>query len=77
MDKESGIRKRNTKRNIREKIRRGGHKQKDNEDGKSEGIILKRRGFKTKKEEEFWDYVRQFEIVGLVETWEEEQSWAK
>jgi hypothetical protein len=53
MDKESGIRKRNTKRNIREKIRRGGHKQKDNEVGKSEGIILKRRGFKTKKEEEF------------------------
>jgi hypothetical protein len=30
-----------------------------------------------KTEEEFWDYVRQFEIVGLVETWVEEQSWEK
>jgi hypothetical protein len=29
-----------------------------------------------KKEEEFWDYVREFEIVvGLVETWVEDRSW--
>jgi hypothetical protein len=31
-----------------------------------------------KKEEEFWDYVREFEIVvGLVETWVEDRSWEK
>jgi hypothetical protein len=32
-------------------------------------------GLRTK--EEFWDYVRQFEIVGLVETWVKEWSWGK
>jgi hypothetical protein len=51
-----------------------GTSKNDNENGKSEGIILERRGFKKKKEEEFWDYVRQFEIVGLIETWVEERS---
>jgi hypothetical protein len=31
-----------------------------------------------KKEEEFWDYVRQFEIVvGLIETWVEEAELGK
>jgi hypothetical protein len=30
-----------------------------------------------KREDEFWDYVRQFEVVGLVGTWVEEQSWEK
>ncbi|KAJ3638261.1 hypothetical protein MTP99_001658 [Tenebrio molitor] len=34
-------------------------------------------GLRTKKEEEFWDYARQLEIVGLVETWVEEPSWEK
>jgi hypothetical protein len=53
-----------------------GTSRKDNEDGKSEGIILERSGFK-KKEEEFWFQVRQFEIVELVETWVEERSWEK
>jgi hypothetical protein len=32
---------------------------------------------KQKKEEEFWNYVRQFKIVALIETWAEEQSWEK
>jgi hypothetical protein len=53
-----------------------GKSKKDNEDGKGEGIILARNGFK-KKEEIFWDYVRQFEIVGLVEAWVEERSWKR
>jgi hypothetical protein len=30
-----------------------------------------------KREDEFWDYVRQFEVVGVVGTWVEEQSWEK
>jgi hypothetical protein len=30
-----------------------------------------------KRGDEFWDYVRQFEVVGLVETWVEKQSWEK
>jgi hypothetical protein len=30
-----------------------------------------------KKREEFWDYLRQCEIVGLVETWVEELTWKK
>jgi hypothetical protein len=30
-----------------------------------------------KKEEKCWDYVRQYEIVGLVETWVEKRSWKK
>jgi hypothetical protein len=30
-----------------------------------------------KKEAKFWEYVRQLEIVGLVETWVEERSWEK
>jgi hypothetical protein len=30
-----------------------------------------------KRGDEFWDYVRQFEVVGLVETWVEGQSWEK
>jgi hypothetical protein len=30
-----------------------------------------------KKEENFWEYVRQLKIVGLVETWIEERSWEK
>jgi hypothetical protein len=33
----------------REKIRRGGHKKKNNENGKSEGIIWERSGFKKKR----------------------------
>jgi hypothetical protein len=37
---------------------------------------LERSRFK-KKEKEFWDYVRQFQIVRLVETWVEERSWEK
>jgi hypothetical protein len=52
-----------------------GTSKKDNEGGKSEGIILERSGFKKKEEEEFCDYVGQFEIVALVETWVEELSW--
>jgi hypothetical protein len=36
---------------------------------------LERSGFKKKEEEEFCDYVEQFEIVALVETWVEELSW--
>jgi hypothetical protein len=30
-----------------------------------------------RKGEEFWKYIRKFEIVGLVETWVEERSWKK
>jgi hypothetical protein len=30
-----------------------------------------------KKEQEFWEYVRQFEIVGLAETLVKERSWEK
>jgi hypothetical protein len=40
--------------------------KKDNEDGKCEGIIFERSGFKKKKE--VWDFIRQFEIVELGET---------
>jgi hypothetical protein len=50
--------------------------KRDYEDGKGEDIILERSTFK-KKDEEFWNYVRQFQIVGLVETWVEERSWEK
>jgi hypothetical protein len=68
-----------------EKKRKGEHKRedtkgraqakKDNENGKSESIILKRS--ELKKKEEYWDYVRQFEIVSVVEIWVEERSWEK
>jgi hypothetical protein len=50
--------------------------KRDYEDGKGEGIILERSTFK-KKEEEFWNYVRQFQIVGLVKTLVEERRWEK
>jgi hypothetical protein len=50
-----------------------GTSKKDNEDGKSEGIILERSRLKKKRRRRFRDYVRQFEIVGLVE----ERSWEK
>jgi hypothetical protein len=53
-----------------------GERRSKREDGKGEGIILERSTFK-KKDEEFWNYVRQFQIVGLVETWVEERSWEK
>jgi hypothetical protein len=36
-----------------EKIRKGGQKQKDNGNGKSEGIILEHSGFKKKKKKNF------------------------
>jgi hypothetical protein len=68
MDKESGTRKRSTKGNTSEKIQRGADKQKrDNEDGKSV-LHWNVADLREKIEEEFWDYMRQFEIVGLVET---------
>jgi hypothetical protein len=51
--------------------------KKDNEDGKGAVIILERSEFKKKEEEEFCDYMGQFKIVGLVETWVEERSWKK
>jgi hypothetical protein len=55
----------------REKV----NKKVDGQRSKSKGTILERIGFK-EKEQEFWDYVGQFEIVGLlVETWVEERSW--
>jgi hypothetical protein len=38
---------------------------------------LEYSGIISKKGEEFWDYVRQFEIVCLVETWVEERSWKR
>ncbi len=28
-----------------------------------------------KKDKDFWDYIRKFEVVGLVETWVEEKNW--
>jgi hypothetical protein len=31
----------------------------------------------SRKREEFWAYIRKFEIVGLVETWVEEKNWKK
>jgi hypothetical protein len=31
----------------------------------------------SRKGEEFWEYIRNFEIVGLMETWVEERSWKK
>jgi hypothetical protein len=52
-----------------------GTSKKDNEDGKREGIILERNGFTKKKE--VWDFIRQFEIVELGETWVEKRSWEK
>jgi hypothetical protein len=60
------IRKRSTKGNTRKKIQRVTHERryegedaskKDNENGKSEGLILERSGFKKKKDEELCDYV--------------------
>jgi hypothetical protein len=39
--------------NTREKIRRGRHKQKRNEEGKSESNILERSRFKEKKKKNF------------------------
>jgi hypothetical protein len=41
--------------------------KKDNEDGKSV-LHWNVADLREKIEEEFWDYMRQFEIVGLVET---------
>jgi hypothetical protein len=31
----------------------------------------------SKRGEQFWEYVRKFEVVGLVETWVEEWNWEK
>jgi hypothetical protein len=45
-----------------------GTSKKDNEDGKGEGLYCNVVGLRKKKEEDFWDSVTQFEIVGLVET---------
>jgi hypothetical protein len=51
-----------------EKKHKGEHKKEDTK-GKVAGL--------SKKGEEFWDYVRQSEIVGLVENWVEQRSWKK
>jgi hypothetical protein len=74
VDKESGMHK-------------GEHKREDTKGSAETKKITKttkvfeRSGFK-KKKEEFWDYVRQFVVVGLVETahvetWVKELSWGK
>jgi hypothetical protein len=58
MDKESRIRKRNTKENTREKIRRGGHKQK-----KITKMAKVRVYWNVAEKKEFWDYVSKFEQI--------------
>lgn len=30
-----------------------------------------------KKEEDFWEFFREFEVVGLTETWVDEAGWEK
>lgn len=30
-----------------------------------------------KKEDSFWEYIRNFDVVGMLETWVEEKSWRK
>src|SRR5699024_10984002 len=30
-----------------------------------------------KKDKEFWSFINNFDVVGLVETWMEEKSWKK
>lgn len=30
-----------------------------------------------KKDEEFWDYVRDFDIINFMKTWIEEKGWKK
>ncbi|XP_063905575.1 golgin subfamily A member 6-like protein 2 [Zophobas morio] len=64
-----------------------GIKDVDREIGKREaGTKLGEKGVKVlfwnvqrlrKKEEEFWDYVGKFDVVGLVETWVQRENWEK
>jgi hypothetical protein len=58
------------------KKHKGEHKKKDAK-GRGEAKVLYWNVAGLKKGEEFWDYVRQFEIVSLPETWVEERSWKK
>jgi hypothetical protein len=62
-----------------EKKHKGDHKKEDTKGGEEAKvrILYKNVAGLSKKRDEFWDYVRQFDIVGLVETWVEERSWKK
>jgi hypothetical protein len=48
--------------------------QKRSTKGKKGRRYEEKSGIFRKKEQACWDYVRQLEIVGLVETWVEERS---
>jgi hypothetical protein len=56
----------------KKKTQRGTQEKRCERKGRSKSTILE-----LKKGEEFWDYVRQFEIMSLPETWVEERSWKK
>jgi hypothetical protein len=66
MVKENWNRKGSAKGNTSEKIRRGGQAKKIT---KTVKVLYWNVAGLRKKEQEFWDYVRQLAIVGLVETW--------
>jgi hypothetical protein len=63
MDKENGNRKRSPKENTREKIRRGGAQAKKIKKMAKVRVLYWNVAGLRKKEQEFWDYVRQFGIV--------------
>jgi hypothetical protein len=69
---DKGQRKRKT-----EKQRKGEHKKDDTKGRGGIKVLYWNVAGLSRKGEEFWEYIRKFEIVGLVETWVEERSWKK
>jgi len=54
---------------------RGGGEGNDRK-GREESDILERSGG-DKKDEEFWEYVKEYDFVSLEEIWVDRKSWEK
>jgi len=63
-------------------------RRKKGREGREEGKIKERRGEELRvgfwnvagvrgKDEEFWERIKEWDVVGLVETWIEEGEWEK
>lgn len=57
------------------KVKRGKKKGSTRKD-KVKIIFWNIAGMK-KKGKEFWDYIERFDVIGLCETWIEEEEWEK
>ncbi|KAH0817747.1 hypothetical protein GEV33_005045 [Tenebrio molitor] len=71
-----GWRKRRQQKWIKDKDK-GEHKKEETKGRGGVKVLYWNVAGLSRKREEFWAYIRKFEIVGLVETWVEEKNWKK